>query len=369
MPTQYALIKTTNGGTSWVSQISNLPFGNRFISLYFTDANTGFVCGVEGILKTTNGGNNYFTVPNPSPLVYDCFFINANTGWTVGLDTIARIAKTTNGGANWVQQAAGISSSEQIQYVYFANTNTGWCTGPNTILKTTNGGTNWIALTYPTVTLVNRIFAISPETAWVTASGTVLSTTNGGTNWVSKSIGAGYTAISAYFFNANTGYVCTSPRNVFKTTNNGLNWTSQMSDTAQALNSIYFTSQDTGYVCGSGGKIYKTVNGGTIGIREIENEIPEMFALEQNYPNPFNPTTNIKYQIPVLSSPHALGGDLVLLKIYDILGKEIATLVNGKQNPGTYEVTFDGSALASGIYFYKLTAGDLFEVKKMTLIK
>jgi len=361
MPTQYALIKTTNGGLNWASQISNLPFGNRFISLYFIDANTGYVCGADGIFKTTNGGSNYFTIINPSPLVYDCFFINANTGWAVGLDSIARIAKTTNGGLNWVQQSASINSSEHISSVYFANASTGWCTRTGTVNKTTNGGSNWYAQSLPQAVLLNKVFAISPESAWILGYMTVLSTTNGGANWVSKPINTSNTPLSAYFLNANTGYVCTNPQNVFKTTNNGLNWTAQMSDTASALNSIWFTSPDTGYVCGTAGKIYKTINGGTIGIRKIENEIPEKFTLEQNYPNPFNPTTSIKYQVE--SSKH------IKLVVYDILGKEIATLVNEKQSPGTYEVTWDASVYPSGVYFYKLTSGDFSETKKMLMIK
>ena len=82
--------------------------------------------------------------------------------------------------------------------------------------------------------------------------------------------------------------------------------------------------------------------------------------------------TKIKFSVPPrgLSSPNAPVGDpLVVLKVFDILGREIETLVNEKQNPGTYEVTFDGSRLSSGIYFYTLTAGDFRETKKLVLLK
>ncbi|MCX6165124.1 MAG: YCF48-related protein [Ignavibacteriae bacterium] len=359
--TQYVLIETTNAGLNWVNQISNFPFGNRVISLFFINANTGWIAGAEGIFKTTNGGENYFTITNPSPIVYDCYFINYSTGWTVGLESIAKVCKTTNGGNNWISQSINIGSSEQLFYVHFENEMTGWCTGTNTIIKTTNGGINWISQPHPTVSLINRIFAISPEIAWVTASGTVLSTTNGGTNWISRDINANY-AISAFFLNSNTGYVSTSPRNVFKTTNNGLNWIAQMTDTASALYSIFFTSADTGFVCGSYGKIYKTINGGgVIGVKRIEENIPEKYNLFQNYPNPFNPTTNIRYQLT--------NNSLVNLRVFDILGKEVATLLNEKQAPGVYEVTFDGSGLSSGIYFYRIQAGDFSDTKKMLMIK
>jgi len=87
--------------------------------------------------------------------------------------------------------------------------------------------------------------------------------------------------------------------------------------------------------------------------------------LSQNYPNPFNPTTKIKYQIPELS--------FVTLKVYDVLGSEIITLVNEEKPVGSYEVEFSaiGGAidLSSGIYFYRIKAGDFIQTKKMTLIK
>jgi hypothetical protein len=99
----------------------------------------------------------------------------------------------------------------------------------------------------------------------------------------------------------------------------------------------------------------------TVGINSISNNIPDKYALYQNYPNPFNPTTIIRFQIKDLR--------LVTIKAYDILGKEVVTLVNDKLKAGEYEVTFDGSMLPSGVYFYKLQAGDFTETKKMLMIK
>jgi hypothetical protein len=98
--------------------------------------------------------------------------------------------------------------------------------------------------------------------------------------------------------------------------------------------------------------------------------IPGEFRLYQNYPNPFNPVTTIRFDIPLLNLPLS-GGDLegVNLTIYNILGNEIAILANGKLAPGTYEYTWDASAFPSGVYFYKLNAGDFTAVNKMILIK
>lgn len=111
---------------------------------------------------------------------------------------------------------------------------------------------------------------------------------------------------------------------------------------------------------------------GTFSLSEIINidvvEIPNTFALEQNYPNPFNPSTKIRWQSPV--------GSWQTLKVYDVLGNEILTLVDEYREAGIYEVEFDASSLASGIYIYKLTAtpiggqaGNFTSIKKMILIK
>ena len=96
------------------------------------------------------------------------------------------------------------------------------------------------------------------------------------------------------------------------------------------------------------------------------NSLPDKFKLYQNYPNPFNPSTTIKYTIANVGSRHA---STVQLKIYNILGQEVATLVNKQQKPGNYEVIFHANGLPSGTYFYKLTVGDFSETKKLLLLK
>jgi hypothetical protein len=100
---------------------------------------------------------------------------------------------------------------------------------------------------------------------------------------------------------------------------------------------------------------------GTIGINPVSNEIPEGFSLSQNYPNPFNPVTNIEFSMPAAS--------FVNLVIYDMLGREVETLVNEDLNAGTFNVDFNASKLTSGVYFYKITAGNFIETKKMILVK
>ncbi|MBM2841753.1 MAG: xylanase [Bacteroidetes bacterium] len=101
----------------------------------------------------------------------------------------------------------------------------------------------------------------------------------------------------------------------------------------------------------------------------VENEdLPEAVSLSQNYPNPFNPTTTINYS---LSSQERVGvrSQQVLLAVYDLLGREVATLVNEAKEPGEYSVVFDGSNLSSGVYFYRLRAGEFVETKKLVIMK
>ena len=94
---------------------------------------------------------------------------------------------------------------------------------------------------------------------------------------------------------------------------------------------------------------------------EKKIEIPHSIVLDQNYPNPFNPSTTISYEIP--------GSELVTIKIYDVLGREIETLVNEEKSPGKYKIEFDGSNLSSGIYFYQIKTNGFLKTNKMILLR
>jgi hypothetical protein len=94
---------------------------------------------------------------------------------------------------------------------------------------------------------------------------------------------------------------------------------------------------------------------------EVTTQAPQQFTLEQNYPNPFNPTTTISYQLPMVSN--------VSLKVYNVLGKEVATLVNETKEAGSYIAQFDASQLSSGVYFFKLTTNQFSSARKMILMK
>jgi hypothetical protein len=106
----------------------------------------------------------------------------------------------------------------------------------------------------------------------------------------------------------------------------------------------------------------------TVDVPSEEPGIPTQFALDQNYPNPFNPSTKIGYTVAG-TGHEALGTSWVKLTVYDMLGREVAVLVNQKEAPGRYEVRFNASALASGVYLYRLTAGAFVQTRKMVVVK
>ena len=118
------------------------------------------------------------------------------------------------------------------------------------------------------------------------------------------------------------------------------------------------TSLFSGFMAGS----YSILTG----VAASGDKLPNEYNLYQNYPNPFNPVTKIKYSIPAVETHRDAS---VRLEVYDILGRRIASLVNERQKPGDYEVTFDGSGLASGVYFYSLSAGTFHQTKKLILLK
>jgi hypothetical protein len=98
-----------------------------------------------------------------------------------------------------------------------------------------------------------------------------------------------------------------------------------------------------------------------MGVEETASTLPSSYQLEQNFPNPFNPATNIRYSVPKASK--------VELRVFDLLGREVRELVSTVQPPGQYSVAFNAQGLASGVYFYRLTAGTFTETKKLMLLK
>ena len=149
---------------------------------------------------------------------------------------------------------------------------------------------------------------------------------------------------------------------MFNTTDGGENWQVEFSPTKIDLLKIKYSKKGNGIILGKEGVILGSKSGVISGFDF--NEIltsPKEFYLNQNYPNPFNPNTKIQFTIN--------GIQLVSLKVFDLLGREVATLVNEEKSPGTYEVTWNALGLPSGVYFYQLRSGSFVDTRKMLLLR
>lgn len=328
----------------------------------FIDANTGYVVGQHStICRTTNGGLAWIDLsPYWQVDLEDVFFVNANTGFTV---SSIYVYKTTNAGVSWSSQQ---SLSYDLSRIYFPSVNTGYIAcGSGAILKTTDCGTSWNIIA--TTGGGGDVFFYNDNTGWVTG-GKIIKTTNGGENWIIQCNNCGGNSIN--FVNANIGHAVGGSGRILYTSNGGTNWYQQTCYTSAWLTGVYFVDQYRGWIVGYYGVILHTTNGGITAVQKISNNLPGSFSLSQNYPNPFNPGTKIKFELrPPLNPLLGKEGTLVSLKIYDILGREIATLINEQLKPGSYEVEWDGSNYASGVYFYKLLTESFSETKKMVLVK
>jgi hypothetical protein len=191
-------------------------------------------------------------------------------------------------------------------------------------------------------------------------NGTIVRTTNSGANWVPLTSGTTNDLYEIHFTFQNVGYAAGENGTLLYTVNSGNSWVQLASGTTNTLRSIYFPTPDTGYTVGTSGTIRKTTNALT-GIVAVSNTIPERFSLNQNYPNPFNPESKIKFDIPQNS--------FTQLTVFDAAGRQVKTLVNQELNAGSYIVSFEGHELRSGVYFYKLSAGEFSETRKMILVK
>ena len=380
------IFRTSNNGNNWDLIFNNNNYWFREIS--FANSSTGCIVGSPAfynyygrILRTTNSGINWTETFNSSSInIYSIKFIDQQNAW-VGCDS-NRLLKTSNAGLNWNLVSLTGSKPFDIMSISFINNNTGWGLGHyyysqypigsyerNVFWKTTNGGANW-NLVYDSTGFTYNYFIQFVDNyngyklSWNPTR--IQKTTNGGINWYVMTIPGNVSPKCSYFIDVNTGWVAGSngqfSGEVVKTTNSGLTWTLQFDEYNKIVNSIFAFDSYNAWLCGDYSSIYATTNGGgVIGIIPINREIPFRFFLSQNHPNPFNPVTRIKFNLPK-SLP-------VRLIIYDLLGREVATLVNEQLKPGSYEIQWDGSNNASGIYFYRLETGEYVETKKMVLIK
>ena len=226
----------------------------------------------------------------------------------------------------------------------------------------TNNGTNWTAVNNGLTQQYIWSLAVSGSNLFAgTAGGGVYISTNNGSNWASVSNGLPVQTIHSLVVSGTNIFAGTYP-GVYLSTNNGTNWIikNQGFNPAPEVWALLVANNYI-YTGTTAQSVIRRTYSEIIGIKTISTEVPSSFSLKQNYPNPFNSVTKINYEIRVTN--HAK------LVVYDAMGKEVVTLVNEKQNPGTYQVEFEAGNLTSGVYFYRLSSGDFTDTKRMMLVK
>jgi photosystem II stability/assembly factor-like uncharacterized protein len=408
--------KTTNGGESWFQVTQPAVSTADLETIYFVDANTGYTFGATGLgYKTTDGGTTWSTLTTGVTVTLNgSYFLNASTGYICG--STGNLLKTTDGGATFTPLTP--NNTGTLYAIYMVNENVGYLAGATgRVRKTTDGGTTWSTVDVGlSVTLYDIKFRDEMNGIVAAANSSVFITTDGGTTWDRENTGAG-TNYSVYIENSNVPlaavYIVGSPASIMRKFNAIVpvelaSFTASVSGTSVMLNWQTITEQNNsgfsierkstseewrvlGFIEGYGTTTEirnytfadNNLAAGIYNYRlkqqdyngsykyynltsEVEIGTPENFSLSQNYPNPFNPETKINFALASAAN--------VNLKVFDILGQEVALLVNSYLEPGMHSVKFDASSLNSGVYFYTIEAigidgKEFVSVKKMTLLK
>jgi photosystem II stability/assembly factor-like uncharacterized protein len=386
------ICETTDGGNTWINRDTTFLGSSEVNDIFFFNRDTGLVVA-GSIWQTTDKG---ITWEDKSLTGYiSAFGVGNNDCWAVGYG--GKISYSSDAGNSWITQASGTTGN--LLNVQFVSDKIGWAVGGDNIIKTTDGGNNWVIQKTQSGASFLAIVTQDSSRAWVYGGYTTLKTINGGVTW--DAIDSVY---GIYFLNPDTGWVKINDV-LYRTLDGGKNLerigrvgTPYFGKTqfADAINGwLYYSDQvsathDGGYnwwfglIENSTRSIYSiylidsthgwvgTRDGGLIryGYPELMTSIsgdndniiqPINFYLEQNYPNPFNPVTRISYSISYQTH--------VSLKIFNILGQDVKTVIDELQYPGEKTITFDATNLPSGVYFYRLTTERHTEVKKMVLMK
>jgi hypothetical protein len=358
---------STNNGGNW-----SLTLPNKGGNVFLVDGNNIYAGTSNGVYKTSNNGTNWSLLGNITQSIYAL----AKYGDTIFAGNYNGVFRSINNGTNWTQTS--LYSLKWIQTLAIKGNNifAGSMESP-TVWRSTDNGNNWdsIYIGAPRTVVVFSLAVKGNNLFAGTDNGGVFVSSNNGLNWAQTSLSGGsINCLNINGSNIFAGELFSGQKGVYLSTNDGANWLYKNQGMGnQAVWSLTFNSQ---YIfSGTGTSIWRRSLSEIIGVQNISTEVPSAYSLKQNYPNPFNPKTVIRFGIPSLEGyvrPGGRGVGMVTLKIYDITGREVQTLVNESLAPGTYETNFDGSrhgGLNSGVYFYKLVTDGFTETKKMLLLK
>lgn len=398
-PNQTLLVKSTNRGNTWLTLNTFPPFFSYPSSIAFYSNEEGIALGTNMIIATTNGGNSWGVLyVAPDTVVLENFAISPNTSifWAIG----NKITGTGLGNPVLIRSSnfpSGPFVRLTLPQTYNNYQLTGLCVKGNStclistnehppvFLKTINTGENWSLISAGNndreiwdmirYDLNDDVIAVGGNMNCLT----IYNSTDFGETWLQtmdiQNVNGPFRAVGAPFeFIRNRMYSVGHNGTIYATTNSGQNWFKQISNLTSNLKWITKSYPDGLFAVTWGdfesnsdssnsiSQMQFTTNGGSpIGIQLINSEIPNTFSLSQNYPNPFNPVTKIRFDVP--------RSENVMIKVYDMLGKEITTLVNQQLQPGTYETDWDATGYSSGIYYYKMISGNFTQTKIMVLVK
>jgi hypothetical protein len=190
----------------------------------------------------------------------------------------------------------------------------------------------------------------------------VFRSTDNGTSWTAVDSGLTNNVVTSFAVYGSELFAGTFSGGIFLSTNNGTSWSNVDSGFTNTPVQSFAISGSYLFAGTVGSGVWKRpLTEMVTGIEEKKNNLPVSFSLYQNYPNPFNPTTTIKYGIPK--------SGYVTIRVYDELGREVATLVNEEKPGGNYSVSFNGANFTSGVYYYRLQVGSFAQTKKLILLK
>jgi photosystem II stability/assembly factor-like uncharacterized protein len=369
------IIRTSDGGNSWETQNSTVQ---TFITdIFFSDKNHGWALTFRDVfpfnsvmLRTTNGGNEWRAKDLPDSLgaIRTIFFFDSLNGFAGG----SNICYTSDGGTLWTEADidSNMVSDFPIHKFKFFSQQFGYACGgridvAGVIWKTTNSGLNWVARGV-SVDEIFDIFILDSLNA-ITLSGDPegffpianITTTDAGETWSFRELSFFGLSFAVDFRTFNEGWSASGYKFLL-TTDRGGSWSEFETPDSSIIYDLQFLDARSGFASGENGAVLKI----DPTLVDIENDIikPFEFTLYDNFPNPFNPSTNIWYVLG--------GGQNISLRIYDILGREVANLVSEYKPAGTYKIEFSATEeMASGIYFYQLKAGEFVQTKKMIYLK